>query len=130
MKKRFNSLAVFLCALFFTGCAATRVARLEIDEQVDLSGYWNDTDSRLVADEMTSDCLSGAWLNRFSSKSGKNPKIIVGNMVNSSSEHIATDTFVKDIERAIINSGKAGFVASGSGRNDIRNERADQQKFS
>ena len=35
-----------------------KVKREEINKKVDLSGSWNDTDSRLVAEEMVKDCLA------------------------------------------------------------------------
>ena len=46
---------------------------------------------------------------------------------NKSHEHIAIDTFVNDIKRAIIRSGKASFVAGGDERDAIRDERRDQE---
>ena len=41
-------------------------------------------------------------------------------------EHINVNTFVNDIERAMINSGKVTFVASSQERQEIRDERKDQ----
>ncbi len=124
-----------LCGLIFTmcmvqGCAPVSVGRLDARDEVDLSGYWNDTDSRLVAEEVIKDCLSRGWLSDFTSSAGKKPRVIVGTVKNMSSEHIATATFVKDMERELINSGKVTFVAGGSEREEIRQERAEQQRFS
>jgi uncharacterized protein YceK len=42
-KKRWMVLAV---GLLLAGCASVKVDRLDVDETVDLSGRWNDTDSR------------------------------------------------------------------------------------
>ncbi|MCD6413564.1 MAG: penicillin-binding protein activator LpoB [Elusimicrobia bacterium] len=120
-------LSAFLVFVF--GCATTKVSRMDVNETVDLSGYWNDTDSRLVAQEMISDCLQRAWLSDFVGETGKKPRVIVGRIINKSMEHIATDTFVKDMERELINSGKVKFVAAKSQREEIREERADQQRF-
>ena len=113
-----------------SGCAPVSVGRIDAGEEVDLSGYWNDTDSRLVAEEVIKDCLSRGWLSDFTSLAAKKPRVIVGTVKNMSSEHIATATFVKDMERELINSGKVTFVAGGSEREEIRQERAEQQKFS
>ncbi len=121
-------LAGGLC-LAAIGCATTKVSRMEVGEEVDLSGFWNDTDSRLVSEEMIRDCVARAWLTDFTSEKGKNPRVIVGKVKNKSSEHIATDTFVKDMEKELINSGKVKFVAAKTEREEIREERADQQKF-
>jgi PBP1b-binding outer membrane lipoprotein LpoB len=63
-------------------------------------------------------------------KSGKRPIVIVGTIRNKSTEHIAVGTFIGDIERAFINSGEAEVVASPEEREQIRDERADQQQYS
>ena len=45
-------------------------------------------------------------------------------------EHIPVATFITDIERAFINSGKVRTVSSASERSEMREERADQGEFS
>nr|WP_317622883.1 penicillin-binding protein activator LpoB [Thiohalophilus sp.] len=108
-----------------TGCG-TRVERLEADEVRDLSGAWNDTDSRLVSEEMINDMLSRPWVNDFKRRTGKQPVVIVGTVRNLSHEHINTNTFVNDIQRELTNSGRVTFVASRDERQEIRDERLDQ----
>lgn len=117
-------MAVFLC-VFSTGCA-TRVERLSVDEVKDLSGAWNDTDSRLVSDEMIKDVLSAPWLSAYHGAHKAPPALIVGEVRNLSHEHINTQTFISDMGRVLINSGKVQFVASRSQRDEIREERKDQ----
>jgi uncharacterized protein (TIGR02722 family) len=101
------------------------VTRVDQNAVTDLSGKWNDTDSRLVSDEMVQDVLSRPWLNRYTTKHKKPPTVIVGKVRNLSHEHINTRTFVADIERALINSGAVDFVASSTERQEIREERKD-----
>ena len=113
--------------LVLTGCASTSVTRTSSDDVIDLSGRWNDTDSRLTAEDMVSDVLSRPWLDDFMMNEGGKPVVIVGSIRNKSSEHIETATFVKDIERELINSGKVRFVASSAERQEVRAEREDQQ---
>jgi len=108
----------------FTGCS-TKVTRVSHDSTIDLSGRWNDTDSRLTAEEMVKDCLNGAWYNKYM-VAQKTPTVIVGEIRNKSHEHIATETFITDIERALINSGKVEFVANKGERDQIRDEKSDQ----
>ncbi|MBN1621255.1 MAG: penicillin-binding protein activator LpoB [Endomicrobiales bacterium] len=103
-----------------------KVTRTAVDEEIDVSGYWNDTDSRLVSQEMISDCLSRPWFNEFTSKNDEKPRLIVGTVLNKSHEHINTETFVKDLERELTNSGKVKFVASRDQRQEVREERLDQ----
>ena len=114
--------------LLIGGCATgPTVTRTASDEVIDLSGRWNDTDSRLTAETMVSSMLSGGWLERFISDEGREPVVIVGSIRNRSSEHIDAETFIKDIERELVNSGQVIFVAGGEAREEIRDERDDQQ---
>ena len=116
-----------VAAALILGCAGPKVERTEVDETIDLSGRWNDTDSRLVAEEMIHDCLSRPWLKQFKTDhSHKNPVVIVGTVLNRSHEHINTQVFVKNLERALINSGQVDFVASKEERKELREEKADQ----
>jgi penicillin-binding protein activator len=106
-----------------SACAPT-VERLDLSEAKDLSGAWNDTDSRLVSEEMIRDSLSRAWLQEWSGS--RKPTVIVGEVRNLSHEHINVNTFTLDVERALINSGKVDFVATKTERREIREERKDQ----
>lgn len=121
--------ASLLAALLLFGCATggTQVTRTASDEVVDLSGRWNDTDSRLTAEYMVESMLSRPWLENFVVDEGKSPVVIVGSVRNRSSEHIETLTFIKDIERELVNSGRVTFVASAAEREEVREEREDQQ---
>ena len=117
--------AVILSSLLVAGCG-TKVTRIDVDETVDLSGAWNDTDSRLVAEELIADALSHPWTLNFAGQSGRAPVVIVGTVRNFSHEHINMNTFVADMERALVNSGRVEFVASSDERGEIREERTDQ----
>ena len=114
------------------GCAGSKrkVSRVSTDSVTDLSGRWNDTDSRMTAEAMIQDLLSRPWLDEYGRMTGKKPIVIVGQVRNKSSEHISTDVFTKDIERELINSGRVTFVATSDERQQLREERLDQQSFS
>ncbi len=120
---------VFFVGFLILSCAtpSRTVQRTAADSQTDLSGRWNDTDSRLVAEEMIDDMLQRPWLNRFSGSAGREPVVIVGTVRNLSSEHINTDTFINDMERELVNSGMVRFVAAAAQREELRSERMDQQ---
>ena len=123
-------LAIGILALLvvpWAGCSSSKkVTRIETDTTVDLSGRWNDTDSREISDEMILDCLSGSWLVEHATKAAKRPTIIVGAVRNQSLEHIPSGTFIADIERALVNSGKVDVVATAAERIDLRAEKDDQ----
>ncbi len=112
-----------------TACA-TSVKRVSPDEIIDLSGRWNDTDSRLVAEAVVKDALTRPWVDNFVSKNSKPPTVIVGTILNRSHEHINVQTFTKDLERELTNSGRVRFVAAKGEREELRQERAEQKKHS
>ena len=123
-----NFMSMFLVLGLVAGVAACKptVTREDPNSVKDLSGKWNDTDSRKVSQEMIQDVLSQRWLSKFNAKHSQMPTVIVGTVRNLSHEHINTRTFVADIRRALINSGEVGFVASSEERTEIRSERKDQ----
>ena len=117
--------------VLMNGCNPKReVRRIDTAQRVDLSGRWNDTDSRMVADALMNQVLHARWLEQYREQhKGKRPILIVGLVRNKSHEHINAETFIKDIEQAIIKDGSARLVQAGSQRDDLRRERADQQDF-
>ena len=106
-----------------------QVTRINPDQQVDISGRWNDTDSKLVAKEMIKDVTSRRWHNDFMIAKNRKPVMIVGYVQNKSAEHIESETFIKDIEREFINSGFVRIVSNAEFREKIREEKADQGEF-
>jgi uncharacterized protein (TIGR02722 family) len=119
---------IAFAAIVLAGCSTMpEVHRISPDKVTDVSGYWNDTDSRLTAEKMTSQMLDEPWLDRYEdAHRGARPVVIVGKVRNLSSEHISVGTFINDIQRALINSGEVQFVASAGQRAGVRAERKDQ----
>ena len=123
---RTNLALLALSGLMFSACAS--VNRVDTGTVTDLSGNWNDTDARLVAEEMITDCVKRPWLGEFKgAHAGSRPKVIVGTVKNRSNEHIAVTTFTKDLERELLNNGSVKFVAAKDERDEVRSEREDQQ---
>lgn len=129
MNKLFRVAVLILLAAGMAGCA-TKVDRVAVDETIDLSGRWNDSDSRFVAEEMIGQVFAHPWADDFIAQTGKKPVVIVGTIRNMSSEHLETGVFAKDIERELVNSGKVKFVANANERGELRQERLEQQQFS
>ncbi len=123
-----TALAVALVAAA-CGSRATQVTRIDPETTIDLSGFWNDTDSRMVADEMIDDAASFPWARRFmQANAGELPAVIFGSVRNRTTEHIAVNTFMRDMEAAFLRSGLARVVADRDQREQVRDEREDQQQ--
>lgn len=131
MTRSGRAIAALLLALLAVGATACgkRVTRIDPAAVTDLSGRWNDTDSRLVANALIEQSLTAPWVSRHTSlNGGEAPAVIVGSFVNRTLEHIAVNTFISDLERAMINSGAVTMVASAAERAELRAEREDQQE--
>ncbi len=120
---RFGLIPLVL-ATALSACS-TSVTRMNVGETKDLSGAWTDTDSQLVSSEMIQDALSRQWLADFTAQNRRRPAVIVGEIRNLSHEHINVNTFVGDMQRALINSDRVEFVASSTERQEVREERKD-----
>lgn len=132
MKKHiFNVMMLTVLLITVSACGGHRkVTRIKTDKMVDLSGRWNDSDSRLTSQAMIEQCLSQQWLTNFSSQNpSKKPVLIVGFVENNTDEHIQPEPFILDLEKAFINSGQVRLVSGGAKRDEIRKERAQQQDY-
>lgn len=120
-----------VAALTLAGCGhETKVTRVDAGVVTDLSGRWNDTDSRMVAETMVKESLDYPWLGNFSKAKQRQPVVVVGTILNSSHEHISVQTFVTDLERELTNSQKVTFVAGKGERDELRTERKEQAMYS
>lgn len=123
-----KSAILLVAALAVSACGIKRVSRVDPTSVTDLSGRWNDTDSRLVANELITQSVGASWTREWSAANGGTaPTVIVGDFRNRTLEHIAVGTFVRDLERAYITSGTVRVVASAEERDEVRAERQDQQ---
>lgn len=129
MKKTLTVMIAMALIVAFSSCADRKVSRVNTNEVIDLSGRWNDTDSRLVSEEMINDLLTARWLLVYESRhNNKRPVIVVGTVANKSHEHINSETFIKDIEKAIIKNGSVRLVQAGEKRQELRTERDEQNQ--
>ncbi|WP_106793254.1 penicillin-binding protein activator LpoB [Aquimarina sp. Aq78] len=126
MRKLIAAIAVLLVISLTSSCAR-KITRVAPDTQIDISGRWNDTDSRFAAEELTQEVLTANWITDHVQEKGKKPVVIVGLIRNKSHEHIESETFIKDIEKAFIQRQKVRVVQGGKMREELRAERADQQ---
>jgi penicillin-binding protein activator len=126
MKKAFLFLGIVIFVL--SACSTrTNVKRVDSSKQIDLSGYWNDVDVRIVCEALIKDCINSPRVAQAIKAKGSTPMVIVGRFRNESSEHIDTAIISSTMETTIFNSGKLDFVAGGDVRDELRAERQDQQ---
>ncbi|MFC2048860.1 penicillin-binding protein activator LpoB [Elusimicrobiota bacterium] len=118
-----NSLFLIFLILSTSGCLKRVVEREDPATVIDLSGRWNDSDSSEVSNALINQMLDHDWYSEFRSESSRNPSVICGRLKNNTLEHISSETITKDLERAMINSGRIDVIASRDEREEIRTER-------
>ena len=122
-----TAMAVLAGTVLLGGCASeTKVTRVDTGVVTDLSGRWNDTDSRMVAETMVKEALGSPWLENYTKSKNRQPVVVVGTILNRSHEHIDVETFVTDLSRELTNSQKVTFVAGKGEREEVREERREQ----
>lgn len=130
MRNTLHLSAIAIIVLLFTACSPSRtVQRVSPDQAIDLSGRWNDTDSKQVAQALTNQVLTKRWIDDYTQETTKRPVVIIGLVRNKSHEHISSETFINDMEMAILDNGRVRLVQAGDKREELRAERADQQDF-
>ncbi len=99
----FKALGTVVFLLVFSSCAR-QVTRVNPDQSYDLSGRWNDTDSKTVATSMINDLMTSEKFKEYAKAKGKKPTLIVGLISNKTSEHIDAATYIKKFEVSILSS--------------------------
>jgi hypothetical protein len=120
------ALTAVVCALavaVLAGCGGTKVANVDPRTEGYLTGRWNDSDARAVAEELIPQCLESPWLPEFRGQHGdQRPRILIAYIENNTSEHINTDIFMNELQRVVINSGAVRFVADEAVREELMRE--------
>ncbi len=133
MKKTSIIAIAMMLIVVLSSCVSTtgtQVNRIDARTQTDLSGYWNDTDVRIIADTLVQECVSAPSIVNFIRQYQRPPVVILGSFRNQSDEHLDTSILAKKFEIALVNSGKVDFVASSMEREELRDERENQQEWS
>lgn len=125
------ALLLGVAMLSLVGCAQapSTVYRVEPEQEINLSGRWNDTDSQMVSEEMIATCINASWAAEFINETGKLPVLLVGTIYNKTDEHISSDVFISDLERAFIESQQAKIIQGGAALDEIRELRQSQLSF-
>jgi PBP1b-binding outer membrane lipoprotein LpoB len=112
-----------LAAVLVAGCGGPKVANVDPTTEGYVSGRWNDSDARAVADQLIPQCLESAWLPEFRGQHGEQrPRVLIADIENNTSEHINKDVFMNELQRVLINSGVVRFVADEAVRDDLMRE--------
>lgn len=118
--RRALAAAAVLAAL--SGCAS--VERIEVGAQRDVSGSWNDTDSRLASEQMAREVR--AWIEAYTLLHRRPPVLAIGEVRDLTGERVSVAVMLGDLERELVQSRRATLVATREARAAVREERRDQ----
>jgi uncharacterized protein (TIGR02722 family) len=120
-----------LAAALPLACGPSReVTRVDPEIVVDFDYRFDEDDARAVADAMIDQALDHPWLDQWFVDHARRPVVIVGFVRNDTSDYIDTALFTKQIERALIDSGRIRLVAESTVRDELRDERLQGQEYS
>lgn len=127
---KYNKLGFAILVLLIScGSPEPSVLRVDTSSTTDISGRWNDTDAKLVAKSLISELLLGGWRSNFRKDNETQPVLMIGNIRNETMEHIDLEIISKDIEKELLNTGQVRLVATQNEREQIRQERQEQQRY-
>ncbi len=121
-----NVIVGFVALAMVAGCAHQKRSvkrEKEPGQAEELSGNWSAVDAKETSEAIIKDCFSQGWLDAFAKEAGRKPQIRVRNIVNKTDEHIDAQVFIKNLEKAMVNSGKVSVLAQeGAELNSVRDE--------
>jgi uncharacterized protein (TIGR02722 family) len=125
-------LFVLVTAFCFSAASCVsgpKTTRVDSDTVTDLTGYWNGTDVDIVCTDLINRFIESPRIAQFTAQNRRLPVIRVGAFKNASSEPIDTSIVSKRMQVAILNSGKAEFVADSAAAEELRAEAIEQQSW-
>ncbi len=108
------------------GCGPKRsVTREKPGTGRELSGNWSAVDAKETSDALIKDCFAAPWIMNFVEEKGEKPAVRVRQVVNKTDEHIDAKVFIKNLEKAMLNSGKVRVLANTGAELDSVNAEED-----
>lgn len=125
----FRGVGVAAFLVLLLGCG-NRVDVVDAQSDLHLSGNWNDSDSRVVAENLAEALTTAPWIDAFTDEHGRAPVLRVGRVyvrTRTLDDVVDPAIFTADIERALIASGRVRVVTNAQESALQREERADVQ---
>jgi uncharacterized protein (TIGR02722 family) len=119
-------LCIVPVSLFLSCGSVPSVSRVSSSSLTDLSGYWNNTDVRIVCTGLIDSCLNSSRIAQFTKEKGRIPRVKIGTFKNNTDEHLDPAIIPNTMKVVITNSGRAEFIANSATQNELRAEKQDQ----
>ncbi len=130
MKIKWCILMILIAVIGLSSCQTTySVQRVDKSAELDITGEWSATDVEMVCNDIISSCTNAAFFTSYKNTKRRNPIIKIGRFRNQSSEHIDASIITNKLRNAILDSGKADFVADNVSVEELRDERLMQSEW-
>lgn len=121
MKKNF--LAVLLCIVALSSVFCAKVKR---GGNENLTPYLNESDSRIICQDIVSQVVRSPRIERFADKMGRDPIVTIGKIKDETGEFFDTQIIANSLKTAILKSGLLEFMANKDVRDEMRQEVVEQ----
>lgn len=121
MKK--NIFAFLLCMLSLSTVFCAKVKR---GGDENLTPYLNESDSRVVCQDIVGQVIKSPRIERFSEKMGRDPIVTIGKIKDETGEFFDTQIIANSLKTAILKSGLLEFMANKDVRDEMRQEVVEQ----
>lgn len=126
--QRLTTIFAIFPICFAVGCSAPiasspRVARIDMAPTAPTS--WNKRDGLLAAGVVANDCVSRKWVTDFVAKTGRQPRIRVVPLRNTTGAAINANVYAQKIQSAFLRTGKVRIATASS---DVSAELRDQRR--
>jgi hypothetical protein len=72
-----NNTLFILILIIFASCSTKQVLKTDSQNDIDLSGRWNDTDAEIATNELFNNLITSSWLKNHQNQSDLNPRVEV-----------------------------------------------------
>ena len=105
------------------------VTRVDQNQSLDISGRFNDVDSKEVAQTLAEQILQSNWLSEHYQHNQQSPLMMFGQINNLTHEHIDTQMLIEQLKQQLLQCGQILIVSSGSIREQLRQEKLEQYYY-
>ncbi|HET8860585.1 hypothetical protein [Marivirga sp.] len=74
-----KNITLFLISVFIVSCSTQKVLKTDTQQDIDLSGRWNQTDAEIASSDLFNSLLASSWLKGYQAQNGLKPKIEILN---------------------------------------------------
>ncbi len=109
-------------AMLLVVASSAFAAKVKRGGDANLTPYLNESDCRVVCTDIVDQIIKSPRIERFASKSARDPIVTIGRIKDETGEFFDTQVIANSLKTAIIKSGVLEFMANSDIRDEMRQE--------